>query len=227
MSADLAAGEAGWGIARQFFHQLQTVEGVRSVKNRAGGVDLAQVVFHIMPVERRPAQHHRQPDVACCHVLQVFLHHHGALDQQAAHAYRVGPVLFYRCQNLLDGLLDAQIDHLVAVVGEDDVHQVLANVVHVALNRSEYHGALVDTLELFHFGLEVAHGGLHGFGGLQHKGQLHLACAEQVTHHLHALQEYLVDNLYRRVPGEGELEVGLEAHLTALDDAFFQALLEG
>ena len=41
-----------------------------------------------------------------------------------------------------DRLLDADVDHVVAVVGQDDVDQVLADVVHVALDRGQHDRAL-------------------------------------------------------------------------------------
>ena len=39
--------------------------------------------------------------------------------------------------------LDAEIDHPIAVIGQDDVDQVLADVVHVALHRGQHDGALL------------------------------------------------------------------------------------
>ena len=41
-----------------------------------------------------------------------------------------------------DRLLDAEVDHRVAVVGQDDVDEVLADVVHVALDRGQHDRAL-------------------------------------------------------------------------------------
>ena len=41
-----------------------------------------------------------------------------------------------------DRLLDAEVDDLVAVVGQDDVDQVLADVVHVALHGGQHDAAL-------------------------------------------------------------------------------------
>ena len=41
-----------------------------------------------------------------------------------------------------DRLLDAEVDDVVAVVGQDDVDQVLADVVHVALDRGQHDRAL-------------------------------------------------------------------------------------
>ena len=43
-------------------------------------------------------------------------------------------------------MFDAEIDHLVAIVGEDDVDQVLANVVDIALDRGDQELALARAL---------------------------------------------------------------------------------
>ena len=40
-----------------------------------------------------------------------------------------------RLDDGFNGLFDPQVDHLIAVVGEDDVNQVLANVMHVTFDR--------------------------------------------------------------------------------------------
>ena len=37
----------------------------------------------------------------------------------------------------LNRLFDAEVDHLVAVIGEDDVNQIFANVMHVAFHRGD------------------------------------------------------------------------------------------
>jgi hypothetical protein len=42
-------------------------------------------------------------------------------------------------QDMFQRLLDAEVDHLVAVVGQDDVDEVLADVVDVALHRRDDH----------------------------------------------------------------------------------------
>jgi hypothetical protein len=71
----------------------------------------------------------------------------------------------------------------VAVVGEDDVDQVLADVVHIALNRGEHDRALAAAgIDLGHVRLEVRDRHLHHLGALQHERQLHLPAAEQLAH---------------------------------------------
>ena len=82
------------------------------------------------------------------------------------------PIASARCssarrQDRRDRLLDAQVDHGVAVVGQDDVHEVLADVVHVALDRGEHDRALALPLGLLHVRLEVRDRRLHHLGRLR------------------------------------------------------------
>ena len=124
-------------------------------------------------------------------------------------------------------LLDAQIDHLIAVVGEDDVHQVLADVVDIALHRGDQELALACALALafFHVRLEVSHGGFHRLGALQHEGELHLATAEQFTHHLHAIQKEGVDDLQRGVGLQRLIQGGLQADALTINDVLLEPFL--
>ncbi len=94
-----------------------------------------------------------------------------------------------RVEHVGEGHLDAEVADLVAVVGEDDVDQVLADVVHVALDGGEHDAALAAGVGLLHVRLEVGDRGLHGLGRLQHERQLHLPGAEQVADHLHAAEQ--------------------------------------
>ncbi len=134
-------------------------------------------------------------------------------------------MLLGRLDELAEGLLDADVDDVVAVVGEDDVDQVLADVVHVAAHGADHHGALARGIRLLHVRFEQRDGRLHDLGGLQHEGQLHLAAAEAVAHHLHAGEQMFVHDLECAQPARtGEVEIGLEALRFAVDDAALQPL---
>ncbi len=93
----------------------------------------------------------------------------------------------------LDGLRDdrlgrdllAQVDHVVAVVGEDGLDQVLADVMHIAVDGGKDDRALGDAFLLFEIVLQVGDGLLHHLGGLQHEGQDQFARAEFVADFLH------------------------------------------
>jgi hypothetical protein len=79
--------------------------------------------------------------------------------------------------------------------------------VDVALHRREDDLPLLRTGHLLHELFEVRDRGLHHLRTLQHEGQLHLARAEEVADHLHAVEENLVDDVERRVSFAGEVEV--------------------
>ena len=123
----------------QRVHQPQALERVPRVAHVAV-VDLGQVVLDVRPGQRGAAEQHRVAlgDAARVHLLEVLLHHHGRLHQQPGHADDVGLVLLRGVEDRRDRLLDAEVDDGVAVVGQDDVDQVLADVVHVALDRGEH-----------------------------------------------------------------------------------------
>ena len=121
-------------------------------------------------------------------------------------------------------LLDAQIDDVIAVVGDDDVDEVLADVVDVTLDRGEHQGALAGGVRLVHVRLEVSDCHLHDLRGLQHEGKLHLARPEEVANHLHAGQQILVHDVESSLGLHGLVEVILQALGIAVDDALLEAL---
>ena len=82
--------------------------------------------------------------------------------------------------------LDAEVDDLVAVVGQDDLDQVLADIVHVALHRGQDDLAARRRVGLLHELFEVVDGGLHRLGRLQHFGHDQLVVVEQPADFGHA-----------------------------------------
>ena len=112
-----------------------------------------------------------------------------------ASAFSASAALMMRVRRLLD----AEVHHAIAVVGEDDVHQVLADVVDVALHRREHDGSLLAALFLLHLRLEIGDGCLHHAGRIEHRRQLHLARAEQIADRPHAVEQDVVDQIERRV----------------------------
>ena len=110
---------------------------------------------------------------------------------------------------------------------EDDLDQVLADVVDVALHRGEDDLAARRGVGLLHELLEVVDRGLHRFGRLQHFGDDQLVVVEQPADLGHARHQRPVDDVERRGAfGALAVEVGDQAVLGAFDDVVRQPLVE-
>ena len=136
-------------------------------------------------------------------------------------------VVLHGLQHVRQWDLDAEVDHAVAVIGQDDINQVLADVVHVAFDRGEDDGAFLLALDPLHHRFQVGNGGFHRLGALQHERQLHLAGAEQVADNFHAVQQHVVDDVERRQGEQRLIEVRGQAFAVAIDDTILQAALGG
>ena len=64
--------------------------------------------------------------------------------------------------------LDAEIHHLVSVVFENNLNEILADIVHVALDRGKNHLAALGGIRFFHELFEITHRRFHGFRRLQY-----------------------------------------------------------
>ena len=62
--------------------------------------------------------------------------------------------------------LDPQVHDLESVIGQNDFHQILSDVMDITLNRSEQKCAACNDFGCFHMRLKMIHGSLHGFRGL-------------------------------------------------------------
>ena len=208
-------------------HGAQALEGVLAVED-AALVDLPQVALDVAAGERGAAEEDGDPlQAPGVQLLEVLPHDQRALHQQAAHADGVGVELLDGFDELGDRHLDAEVLHLVAVVGQDDVDQVLADVVDVALHRAEHDPALAAGVGLLHVGLEVGHRRLHRLRRLEDERQLHLARAEELADDLHPVEQHVVDDRQRfAAAGQGLVEFGLQAVALAVDDAGLEALLD-
>ena len=122
---------------------------------------------------------------------------------------------------------DAEIDDVEAVVRENDLDEVLADVVHVAFDGGEQDFALRRVGFLLHELFEVRDGGLHRFGGLQHFGDDQLVGVEQAADFLHAVHERAVDDVERgRAFLALEVEVGDESFLRAFENVIGEPAVE-
>jgi hypothetical protein len=128
---------------------------------------------------------------------------------------------------LLRRHLDAQIDHLVAVVRKNNLDQVLADIVHVAFDRGEQHLAARGRVGLFHVLLQMRHCGLHRLGRLQHFGDDQLVVVEQPADFVHSFHQRPVDDVERGGPfGSLLFQILDQPVLGALDDEVCQPFIE-
>ena len=123
-------------------------------------------------------------------------------------------------------LFDAEVDHLIAIISENNINKILANIVHITFHRSNQKlpFARAFAFDLFHVRLQLGHGRLHGFGALEHKGQLHLPRTKQIAHHLHAIQQEGVDDVQGCVALKSFIQSGLQADPLPIDDVLLEAL---
>ena len=121
------------------------------------------------------------------------------LDQQPGHADDVGLVLLGGVEDRRDRLLDAEVDDRVAVVGQDDVDQVLADVVHVALDRGQHDACPCRRRRPSPC---AARGRPPRSSSPRRDCSTNGSCicagAEQLADRLHAVQQRVVDDLQRR-----------------------------
>ena len=127
-------------------------------------------------------------------------------------------------EDAVGGNHDAEVDHLVVVTLEHDADDVLADIVHVALDggHQDFAGALaLLALDLgLHEGEQVSHGLLHYPRRFHHLGQEHFARTEQVAHPAHPGHQRPFDDVQRaRQGGAGLFGIG--------DDVFGDAVDEG
>ena len=130
-------------------------------------------------------------------LLDAGRHLLGGRDEQGGQADRVGLVLHRGVDDRVHRHLLAEVDHRVAVVGEDRVDERLADVVHVAEDGGDHDLALRVALDPVEVVLELRHGALHHLGRLEHERQDQLAGAELVAHLLHGGQQHLVQRRHR------------------------------
>ena len=113
---------------------------------------------------------------------------------------------------------------------QDHADDVLADVVHVTLHSGHEDAAITADIAFLlgvHVGQQVGDCLLHDPGRFDHLWQEHLAGAEQVAHHVHAVHERAFYHVQRPV---GRLARGLGVFLdkvgNALDQGVFQALVD-
>ena len=152
------------------------------------------------------------------HLIGHVLHLFQAGGNQAAQADDVGAFHLGLGQNFVAGHHHAHVHHVKVVALQDHRDDILADVVHVALDRGHHDLALAPDilacgLVAFFFGFDVGqqvrHGLLHHAGRFDHLRQKHLALAEQIAHHIHAGHQRAFNHVQRAAAFLHDLLVGL------------------
>ena len=124
----------------------------------------------------------------------------------------------------------AQVNHLVIVTGEHHTDDVLADIVHVALYRGHQDAAIglavLGFLRL-DIRLQIGHSLFHDSRGFHHLGQEHLAGAEEVTDHVHAVHQRPLDDIqWSFAGGAGGFGILDDIVVDALDQRVLEALVD-
>ena len=177
--------------------------------------------------ERGAADEERNVDAGRLQILGGHHHLLRGLHEQSRQPEGVGLVRVVGGDEVLRRHLEAEVDHAVAVVAEDDLDQILADVVDVALHGGQHDHAARGRVRLLHVGLEVGHRRFHGLRRLEHLGHDELIVVEEAADLVHAAQERPVDDLERRRLAELFVEVLEQAVTAALHDVAREALVQG
>jgi len=211
---------------------------VEHVDHRAviGRVDLERGV-HLG--RGRPADQQRHGHAGALHFLGHRHHLVEAGGDEAGQPDHVGLVVVRAGKDRRPGHHDAQIDHVIAIALEHHADDVLADVVHIALHCR--HDDLALGLAVFFGeqvlfrldeGDEVGNRLLHHPRGFHHLRQEHLAAAEQVADHVHAVHQGAFDDLDRPPAllcdgGAHDLGIIDDMRVDALDQRVFKPLFDG
>ena len=178
------------------------------------------------------ADQQRQFEALPLHLRRHMAHLVERGRDQAGQADDVGLDGARGFQNLRRRHHDAEIDDLVIVALEHDADDVLADVVHVALDRRHHDLAVrrsvrAAVLLLLHVGHQVSDRLLHHPRRLHHLRQKHFARAEQVADDVHAVHQRAFDDVQRLGGGKARLlDVGLDEIGDAVHQRMRQPLLD-
>ena len=182
-------------------HRGNHRRGIRRLHHHPARVVRRQAQRRVQGARRRAAHQQRHP-----HARRLQGRRHlGHLVQrgrnQARKSHHIRPLALRRRHHILRGHHDPQINHAVAVAGQHHTHDILADVVHIALDRGKHHragGRRTGSPVLLHQRREHRHALLHHARALHHLRQEHLAAAEKLAHLLHALHQRSLNDRQRR-----------------------------
>ena len=176
------------------------------------------------------AYHYRGVQTCRAQRLGHIDHFFKAGRNQSAKANDVHLLLYGFLYDFFGRNHNAHIDNLVIVASHDDCHDILTNVVNIALDCGQQHLAgfrRVARLLRLDIGIEYCHRLLHRAGCLHHLREEHLALAEQVAHDIHAGHKRSFDDVYGMwIRLYGLVQVFLKICAYALDQSIFQSFLK-
>ena len=137
------------------------------------------------------------------HLPGYLGHHLQRRGDQSAQSHDIGLFGNRRIENFIGGHHHPQVNHVVIVASKHHSHDVLADVVDIALHRGQQ-----DLLALFGEGKfslvgfyvwqQECHGFFHHPGRLDDLGQEHFPRSEEFTHDIHAVHQRTFNNTQRR-----------------------------
>mmetsp|Transcript_27462 Transcript_27462/g.56288 ORF Transcript_27462/g.56288 Transcript_27462/m.56288 type:complete len:1189 (+) Transcript_27462:341-3907(+) len=217
-----------------------SARGIEDVHGGGVGVARLDLDGRVHARGGRTSDEERHLHVPALHLLG---HGHHLVERgrdEARESNDVGPDLLSLVKDVLARAHDTNVDNVVVVAAEHDADDVLADVVHVALDRRHQHaprlllghlGVLEQLagLLLLHERSEVCDGLLHHARRLDDLGEEHLASSEEVTDQVHALHEGALDDVQgRRVRVlilACLLGIGLDELVNALEKRVDEAVL--
>src|SRR5579863_748038 len=136
-------------------------------------------------------------------------------------------VLAMRAYQILGWDLDAKVDHIVAIVFQNDLDEILADVVNIALHRGEDDPRALFDVRLLHESFEMADGGFHGLGGLKNFGDNQFVVVEKPAHFRHSIHQRPVDDVQRRhALLQLEVQVADQPVFRAFEDVIRKAAIQ-
>ena len=124
---------------------------------------------------------------------------------QRRKADQLGPGLAHGFDNALGRYIAAKVEHIVAVVFENDAHDIFADIMYIPLDGGDNDLALA-ALCLAGSGdlcLDGFKGGLGSGGGLQQLRQKNGAFFKAIAHHVQRRDQRGVDNVQRVTHRQG------------------------
>src|SRR5579862_2674809 len=178
---------------------------------------------------RGTADQQRQLEALTLHLLRHVHHLIERWRDESRKADQISLLAPRSLEDLLARHHHAEIDHLEVVTLQHYTDDVLADVMHVALDGRHHDSAVAaaraGVFPLLDEGHEMGDGALHDAGALHHLRQEHFAGAEQVADDVHAVHQRPLDDLERPCRLEPRrLGVLYDVIVDALDERVLETL---